>query len=36
MVNFNIVNFITVGLIAILAVGVTRLIAKSLNKPAPV
>lgn len=36
MVNFNIVNFVTVGIIAILAVMLVRLGAKSLGKTSPV
>jgi hypothetical protein len=36
MVNFNVVNFITIGIIAILAVLAVRLGAKSLGKTSPV
>jgi hypothetical protein len=36
MVNFNIVNFITIGLIAVLAIMVVRLGFKVANKSAPV
>lgn len=36
MVQFNIVNFITVGVIAVLAVIVVRGGAKALNKTSPV
>lgn len=36
MVNFNIVNFITVGIIAILAVMAVRIGAKAMNKTSPV
>jgi hypothetical protein len=36
MVNFNIVNFITIGIIAILAVMAVRIGFKTMNKTAPV
>ena len=36
MVEFNIVNFITIGLIAVVAIMAIRLVAKSLGKTAPV
>lgn len=36
MVNFNIVNFITVGIIAVLAVMALRIGFKAMNKTSPV
>jgi len=36
MVNFNIVNFITIGIIAILVVMGVRLAAKAAGKTSPV
>lgn len=36
MVEFNVVNFVTIGLIAILFIALVRFGAKALNKPAPV
>lgn len=36
MVNFNIVNFITIGLIAVLAIMAIRLGTKAMNKTSPV
>lgn len=36
MVEFNIVNFVTIGLIAVIAIVAIRFGAKALNKSAPV
>lgn len=36
MVELNIVNFVTIGIIAVLAITAIRLGAKAMNKTAPV
>lgn len=36
MVDFNVVNFITVGLIAVIAIVLLRLVFKAMGKQAPV
>lgn len=36
MIELNIVNFITIGLIAAIAITATRATAKALNKTSPV
>jgi hypothetical protein len=36
MVNFNIVNFITIGIIAVLAIVAVRMAFKATGKTAPV
>lgn len=36
MVEFNIVNFITIGLMAVLAIVAIRFVMKALNKTSPV
>lgn len=36
MINVNIVNFITVGVIAVIAIVAVRFGAKAIGKPSPV
>lgn len=36
MVDLNIVNFITIGLIALIAIVLIRVVSKSLGKTSPV